>query len=131
LPSRALVAGPRRRKVRFWGKAQLPNVRTKIPVVEVIAPDGHRSPLGCRGGEGQRRGGCKRGNSSQLCCHTHKATANDYPEVGSTPARRSAEGQAMTHPKRHTHNAKPPRAQLPSAEAVSLLPRRENLRSAN
>ncbi len=53
-------------------------------------------PLGCGRGEGQRRGGCKRGNSIQLCCHTHKPTANDYPEVGSTPARRSAEDRAMT-----------------------------------
>jgi hypothetical protein len=53
-------------------------------------------PLGCGGGEVQRRGGCKTGNSDELRCRTHTATCNDYPEVGSTPARRSAEGQAMT-----------------------------------
>src|SRR6266576_1449806 len=35
---------PRRRKVRFWGHVpNMPNVRTKIPVVEVIAPDGQKS----------------------------------------------------------------------------------------
>src|SRR6266404_3764529 len=40
----ALVAGPRNRKVRFWGYvANMPNVRTKIPIVEVIAPDGSKS----------------------------------------------------------------------------------------
>ena len=52
-------------------------------------------PLGCGGGEGRRRGRCKAGKSNELCCHTLTETANPYPEVGSTPARRSAEGQAV------------------------------------
>jgi len=50
---------------------------------------------------------------------THKATANDYPEVGSTPARRSAEDRAMTRtPKSTRINTSPRGPQL--AGAVSL-----------
>jgi hypothetical protein len=82
----------------------MPNVRTKIPVVEVIAPDGQKSLWVAAVAKGKGCGSCKTGNSSELLGHAHKATANDYPEVGNTPARRSAEGHAMTHPKRPFHS---------------------------
>jgi hypothetical protein len=70
--------------------------RTKIPVVEVIAPDGRKSLWVAAVTMAKAVAVCKRGNSTQLCRHTRKATANDHPEVGSTPARRSAEDHAMT-----------------------------------
>jgi hypothetical protein len=39
-----LVAGPHLKKAKYWGHvSNMPNVRTKIRVVEVIAPDGQKS----------------------------------------------------------------------------------------
>jgi hypothetical protein len=81
---------------RFGGKSNVARQCESLPDSSWgIGYELHHD-VDCGSGDDRGRGGCKRGNSTQLCCHTHKPTANDYPEVGSTPRRRSAEDHAMT-----------------------------------
>jgi hypothetical protein len=79
----------------------MPNVRTKIPVVEVIAPGGQKSLWVAAVAKAKAVEAVKQ----VIPANCGATLTNDYPEVGNTPARRSAEGHAMTNPKRSRSSA--------------------------
>ena len=74
---------------------KMQNVRTKIPMVEVTAPDGGKSLWVAAVAKARAVAAVTGVLPANYVARTLTATANAYPEVGCTSARRSAEGQAM------------------------------------